>query len=61
MKWHGGEQRYTLAIVDPFGVQNVGRSVSFGGMKKIKKAFEAGENILHGSKPRDLFRPVDAE
>lgn len=57
--WGGGGQKYTLSIVDPFGPENIGRTVSYQGMVQIKVAFDKAESILAGSKPHDLFRPVN--
>ncbi|KAK1371768.1 hypothetical protein POM88_037860 [Heracleum sosnowskyi] len=57
--WGGGEQKYNLAIVDPFGDENIGRTVSPLGIDLIKGAFREAESILAGSRPHDLFKPVE--
>ncbi|KAL6561959.1 hypothetical protein OROGR_002966 [Orobanche gracilis] len=57
--WGGGEQKYALAIVDPFGADNVGRTVSFDGRKQIMISFKNAERILGGTRPQMLFKRVE--
>lgn len=44
-----------VVILNPYGPENIGRSVSVTGMKEIKAAFKAAREILLDGRAKSLF------